>query len=79
MPNDFSFKGPFEPAFPAQSRNGHEDFNPPVWGISKREYFAAAALKGILSNHQIAIENIDASILVEEAVILADALIKKLG
>lgn len=76
MPNDFSFKGAHDPAFPAQSRNGHEDFNPPVWGLTKREYFAGVALQGILSNP--ANEHKPLDIVVGAAVDLAKGLIARL-
>lgn len=83
MANDFSFKGGCQPAYPSQPRNGHEDFTPPVWGLSKREYFAAHALTGILANTVLTDPNnygpAMADQLAEQAVLVADSLIKKLG
>ena len=72
------FKGPHEPAFPMQSRDGHETFNRPVWGLTKREYFAACALKGILANPELGNEENGPVDCIAASIKLADELIKQL-
>jgi hypothetical protein len=39
-----------EQIVPFQSRNGHEDFNKPTMGLTKRQWYAGVALQGLLSN-----------------------------
>ena len=46
----FGFKGKHEPAMPFQSRDGHEVFNAPVWGLSKREIISMECMNGLLCN-----------------------------
>lgn len=59
---------PDEPAF----------FVPDVsCGLTKREYFAAMALQGILSN--AATTNVETSYIVQDARLFADELIKELN
>lgn len=48
-------------------------------GLSKREYFAAMALQGIISAHNIYTDGIDNEINAKTAVKASDALIKALN
>ena len=55
--------------------------NTPIEFLTKREYFAAMAMQGMLANSQIALEDgfDDEDTIVEEAIFFADRLIKKLN
>lgn len=68
-----------EPAFPEVQPT--PQFNNHTYGITKREYFAASALQGLIANNS---ENqyeyaLDDDELCEEAVNLAEKLIEKLN
>lgn len=69
-----------DPAFPATGLNGG------YFGMSKREYFAAIALQGLLCNgaHRLQVEEGTGYVIDEEgfaqvAVEMAEALIKELN
>jgi hypothetical protein len=63
-----------DPAFPIVRSSKSED----VWsGLTKREYFAAMCLQGLLSTLTIE-RDAHSKILAETAVLHADALIKEL-
>lgn len=66
-------------AFPSRSRwePAHEGYDLQETGLSKREYFAAKALQGILSG-SISNEDLSNNFYVETAVRMADGLIAKL-
>ncbi|MFD2961605.1 MULTISPECIES: hypothetical protein [Olivibacter] len=68
---------PNEPAYPIETI--HEEF----LGMSKREYFASMALQGLVSNDSckadIVISKEMADTYAQDAVTLADALIKALN
>ena len=53
------------------------DMIEPQWGLTKREYFAAMAMQGILSI--FAAKNLEASSVSKEALFHADALIEELN
>lgn len=59
-----------DPAFATSSTTRHSGTN----GLTKREYFAAAAMQGLLANSK----NLQV-VIGESAVIMADALIKALN
>jgi len=44
-------------------------------GLTKREYFAAMAMQGLMSNNRVNVNNIDN---IEQCVLIADELIKQL-
>jgi hypothetical protein len=74
----FGFIGESHPAFPMQTRDGHETFNTPLWGLTKREYFASRALQGMLAGVDWASpKNVEA--MVTDALKLADNLILQLA
>lgn len=60
----------YRPAFPAS--------NDTTTGLTKREYFAAMALQGILSNAATN-NDVETSHIVEDACLFADALIEELN
>ena len=55
--------------------------NTPIEFLTKREYFTAMAMQGMLANSQIALEDgfDDEDTIVEEAIFFADRFIKKLN
>lgn len=69
----FGYKGGSQPAWPMQTRDGHETFNTPHWGLTKREYFALHILSGLANN-----DGILAAGDIAESVKFADALLVEL-
>ena len=66
-------------AFPGAGSQNHEESNI-VGRLTKREYFAAMALQGILSTESLTAEfSGDLGVFAEQAVISADALIAELN
>ena len=63
---------PFEPAF-----NYNDDY--PEEGLTKREYFAAMAMQGLLAAHNIYETGVDHDVNSMHSLLAADALIKALN
>jgi hypothetical protein len=42
-----------KPAFSVALKENNNPYHPSAMGLTKREYFAAIALQGILSNHEL--------------------------
>lgn len=78
MSEDFGYHGAEQPAFPMQTRQGHETFLRPVFGLTKREYFAACAMQGI-STRVCTDASDDEPNVAKKCVALADALIDALS
>ena len=67
-----------EPAFARVASTQHGSMIGPQTGLTKREYFAAKAMQGIVGNH-LMIDTDNWQWLSENAVKAADALIKELN
>lgn len=72
------------PAFPDTMRAAPQSYlnqNPESWptGLSKREYFAAMAMQGYLSNSSLSIDTTAHSIIAVDAVKYADTLLAELS
>lgn len=62
--------------FPATEEHG---LNSPLWGLTKREYFAAQAMTVFCATTNGWPDNGDAEVIAKRAVVFADALIEELN
>lgn len=67
---------PYENAFPTQGNSASGELE---GGLTKREYFAAKAMQGILAGRSVTYFDIEQGKVAEYAVKFADALLKQLS
>lgn len=67
---------PSENAFPVTQGR---DFEPREWGLTKREYFTAFAMQGLIAGVRGSGDSINIKELCESAVFMADGLINALN
>jgi len=67
-----------ESAFP-DANHANPQFNYPTYGLTKREYFAAMAMQGILANNEEGNTQWDYTVIGKHSLLAADALIEELN
>lgn len=55
---------------------GQRDFSP--FGLTKREYFAAMAMQGMISNAELCLSKEEADVIASQSIQFADSLLQKL-